>query len=155
MGENSVDRRFFLSITTTTAIGLALSPTRVFALETATSPEMNALSAYMSAAGARALPADVAEHAKHHLLDSLASMISGSELLPGQAAQRYIRAHGGKAELIIEHSRCRACALPAAPPALSPILEILPVQMITLALAALSGREAGRFDFATKITTKE
>jgi glutamine---fructose-6-phosphate transaminase (isomerizing) len=66
-----------------------------------------------------------------------------------------IRAHGGKAELIIEHSRCRACALPAAPPALSPILEILPVQMITLALAALSGREAGRFDFATKITTKE
>src|SRR6059036_3302410 len=59
-------------------------------------PQMSALSAYMSAAGTRALPAEAAEHAKHHLLDTLASMISGSELLPGQAAQGYIRAHGGK-----------------------------------------------------------
>src|SRR5438128_9944313 len=59
-------------------------------------PQMSALSAYMSAAGTRALPAEAAEHAKHHLLDPLASMISGSELLPGQAAQRYIRTHGGK-----------------------------------------------------------
>ena len=57
---------------------------------------MSALSAYMSAAGTRALPAEAAEHAKHHLLDTLASMISGSELLPGQAAQGYIRTHGGK-----------------------------------------------------------
>src|ERR1700687_876434 len=96
MGENSVDRRFFLRSTATTAIGLSLSPTRVFALETAISPEMNALSAYMGAAGARALPAEVAEHAKHHLLDTLASIISGSELAPGQAAQRYIRAYSGR-----------------------------------------------------------
>ena len=59
-------------------------------------PQMSALSAYMSAAGTRALPAEAAEHAKHHLLDTLASMISGSELLPGQAAQGYIRTHGGK-----------------------------------------------------------
>jgi 2-methylcitrate dehydratase PrpD len=57
---------------------------------------MQTLSAYMAAAGSRPLPDEVAEHAKHHLLDTLASMISGSELLPGQAAQRYIRAHGGK-----------------------------------------------------------
>src|SRR5438445_5726636 len=59
-------------------------------------PQMSALSAYMSAAGTRALPAEAQEHAKNHLLDTLASMISGSELLPGQAAQRYIRTHGGK-----------------------------------------------------------
>jgi 2-methylcitrate dehydratase PrpD len=57
---------------------------------------MQTLSAYMAAAGSRPLPEEVAEHAKHHLLDTLAAMISGSELLPGQAAQRYIRAHGGK-----------------------------------------------------------
>ena len=57
---------------------------------------MSALSAYMSAAAARALPAEAEEHAKHHLLDTLASMVSGSELLPGQAAQRYLREHGGK-----------------------------------------------------------
>jgi 2-methylcitrate dehydratase PrpD len=46
---------------------------------------MSVLSAYMSAAGNRELPAEAAEQAKHHLLDTLASMISGSELLPGLA----------------------------------------------------------------------
>jgi 2-methylcitrate dehydratase PrpD len=71
---------------------------------------MNALSTYMSAAGTRALPAEVAEHAKQHLLDTLASMISGSELLPGQAALRYIRTHGGKGAATIAGS-----ALTAAP----------------------------------------
>ena len=71
---------------------------------------MNALSAYMSAAGTRALPAETTEHAKYHLLDTLASMISGSELLPGQAAQRYIRAHGGKGRATIAGT-----ALTAAP----------------------------------------
>ena len=57
---------------------------------------MSALSAYMSAAGTRALPAEITEHGKYHLLDTLASMISGSELAPGQAAQRYIRERGAK-----------------------------------------------------------
>jgi len=83
-------------MTATTAMGLAFSPARVFAQAPGAGPEMIALSAYMSAARSRALPDEVAEQAKHHLLDSLASMISGSELLPGQAAQRYIRAYGGK-----------------------------------------------------------
>jgi hypothetical protein len=36
-----------------------------------------------------------------------------------------------------------------------PVLEILPVQMITLALATLVGREAGRFTFCSKVTTEE
>ena len=49
---------------------------------------MGALAAYMGAAGTRDLPAEAAEHAKHHLLDTLAAMISGSELLPGQMALR-------------------------------------------------------------------
>ena len=59
-------------------------------------PIMSALSTYMGAAGARALPTEITEHAKYHLLDTLASMISGTELLPGQAAGRYIREHGAK-----------------------------------------------------------
>src|SRR5262249_2890071 len=71
---------------------------------------INALSAYMSAARTRLLPAEVAEHAKHHLLDTLASMISGAELPPGQAAERYIRAHGGKGAATIA-----GIALTAAP----------------------------------------
>jgi hypothetical protein len=35
------------------------------------------------------------------------------------------------------------------------MLEVLPAQMITLALAAQAGREAGRFELATKVTTTE
>lgn len=42
-----------------------------------------------------------------------------------------------------------------APQSLRPVLEILHVQAITLALASLSGREAGAFRWATKVTTTE
>jgi 2-methylcitrate dehydratase PrpD len=75
---------------------------------------METLSAYMSAAATRPLPADVVEHAKHHLLDTLAAMISGSELPPGQAAQRYIRAHGGKGSATIAGTALTASATDAA-----------------------------------------
>jgi len=68
----------------------------------------------MAAAGSRTLPAEAAEHAKHHLLDTLASMISGSELLPGQAAQRYIRAHGGKGTATIAGTALTAAPVDAA-----------------------------------------
>jgi 2-methylcitrate dehydratase PrpD len=93
--ETAMNRRSVLGMTATTAVGLAMSPTRTLAQASGPGPVMNALSAYMSAAGTGALPAEVAEQAKYHLLDTLASMISGSELPPGQAARRYIRAHGG------------------------------------------------------------
>ncbi len=45
--------------------------------------------------------------------------------------------------------------LPEVPVALLPLVEILPVQMLSLALAARDGREAGRFEHASKITTAE
>jgi glutamine---fructose-6-phosphate transaminase (isomerizing) len=35
------------------------------------------------------------------------------------------------------------------------VVEILPVQMMTLALASLAGREAGKFERATKVTAVE
>ena len=66
-----------------------------------------------------------------------------------------IRAQRGRAELVGEHSDFAPCILPKVPPSVWPILEVLPGQMITLALAALAGREAGRFERATKITTTE
>ncbi|HLZ05072.1 MAG TPA: MmgE/PrpD family protein [Bradyrhizobium sp.] len=56
---------------------------------------MTTLATYMSAARTRALPEDVIEQVKYHLLDTVAAMVSGSELPPGQAAQRHIREHGG------------------------------------------------------------
>src|SRR6516162_575323 len=114
MTNHSLDRRFFLGRVAATAVGLTLAPARVFAQASATSPEMTALSAYMSAAGARALPADVAEHAKHHLIDTLASMISGSELAPGQAAVRYVRAFSGKGNATIAGTTFTASPVDAA-----------------------------------------
>ena len=88
--------------------GVALSSVRAFAQPSGVSPVMQTLSDYMAAAGSRPLPDEATEHAKHHLLDTLASMISGSELLPGQAAQRYIRAHGGKGAASIAGTKLTA-----------------------------------------------
>lgn len=66
-----------------------------------------------------------------------------------------VRTGGGQAEIIGEEAEREAFRLPQAPPPARPLLEILPVQMMTLALAALAGREAGRFERATKITVVE
>ena len=89
-------RRTFVGMTAS-AMALGLPSVRALAQGSEAGPGrvMSALSAYMSAARSRALPEDVVEQAKYHLLDSLAAMISGSELPPGQAAQRYIREHSG------------------------------------------------------------
>jgi len=66
-----------------------------------------------------------------------------------------IRQYGGRSEWIGKDAALAACRMPDHDPDLRPILEILPVQMMTLALAAREGREAGRFDRVTKITTTE
>jgi len=66
-----------------------------------------------------------------------------------------IRQQLGQAELVGVNSVLAPCKLPTAPRGIQPILEILPVQMITLALAAQAGREPGRFELATKVTTRE
>jgi glucosamine--fructose-6-phosphate aminotransferase (isomerizing) len=66
-----------------------------------------------------------------------------------------IREQKGRAELVGEGAVSPPFALPNAPRSIHPILEILPVQMITLALSLQAGREPGRFELATKVTTKE
>jgi glutamine---fructose-6-phosphate transaminase (isomerizing) len=65
-----------------------------------------------------------------------------------------VREERGRAELVGEGAES-PCALPSAPRSINPILEILPVQMVTLALAAQVGREPGRFELASKVTTRE
>src|SRR3984893_2374375 len=62
----------------------------------AVGPVMVQPSAYMGAAGERALPEEVVEKAKQHILDTFAAMISGSGLPPGRAALEFARAYGGK-----------------------------------------------------------
>jgi hypothetical protein len=108
-----MNRRHLLHMTATTALVLGL-PARVFAQTSGPGPIMSALSAYMSAAGTRALPAEITEHAKYHLLDTLASMISGSELAPGQAAQRYIRERGARGAATVAGFALTAAPIDAA-----------------------------------------
>jgi 2-methylcitrate dehydratase PrpD len=60
------------------------------------SPIMQQLSTYMASAGTRALPDDVTEKTKEHILDTFAAMISGSGLPPGRAAIEFARGYGGK-----------------------------------------------------------
>jgi glutamine---fructose-6-phosphate transaminase (isomerizing) len=48
-----------------------------------------------------------------------------------------------------------ACRVPEVGGIATPIAEILPIQMITLALAALAHREPGKFERATKVTAVE
>lgn len=66
-----------------------------------------------------------------------------------------IQVAGGRAEFIGENSSLEPLRLKSHGESIRPILEILPVQMITVALAALVNREAGKFERATKITTTE
>ncbi len=65
-----------------------------------------------------------------------------------------VRAAGGRAALVSEDAEAPAWRLPFSEP-LRPLLELLPVEMMTLALAALDGREAGRFTIAGKVTSTE
>lgn len=66
-----------------------------------------------------------------------------------------IRKRGGRTELVGPSAEIDALRIPAVPQCLLPIMEILPLQMLTLALAAHKGFEAGNFVHATKVTTEE
>jgi glucosamine--fructose-6-phosphate aminotransferase (isomerizing) len=66
-----------------------------------------------------------------------------------------IRRMGGRGELIGDNAELRSLRIPPVPNSVLPILEILPVEMITLALAAQAGIEAGRFTLGSKVTTRE
>lgn len=85
-------------------LGAAALPSSVLRAGTAQSgsaPEtpgtvMETLSLYMAAAQNQVLPEETVEKAKQHTLDTLAAMISGSELAPGHAALKFARAYGGK-----------------------------------------------------------
>lgn len=62
---------------------------------------------------------------------------------------------GGKSAVVDADARSKVFRIPPLPDPIRPIVEILPVQMISLALAARGGMEAGRFERASKITAVE
>ena len=78
------------------AVAVVALPARPARAAGPVSPAMTRLSAYMSEARDRALPAAVIEKTKHHILDTFAAMISGAELAPGRAAIQFAGAYGGE-----------------------------------------------------------
>ena len=77
------------------------------------SREMLALAGAIARAP-RQLPAAVADKAKHHLIDSLAAMVSGAVLLPGRQAIRYVEQLGGRKEASVPGTRLVTSAIHAA-----------------------------------------
>ena len=69
------------------------------------------------------------------------------------ALVRDVRAAGGRAALVGDAEEPGVFRLPAVPACVRPVVEMLPVQMVSLALGALAGREPGRFERGTKVTT--
>ncbi|TMI22328.1 MAG: MmgE/PrpD family protein [Betaproteobacteria bacterium] len=65
------------------------------------SPVMRQLSAYIAQALHKPLPSPVVEKTKHHLLDTIAAMLSGSCLLPGKEAISFVRSLGGAKEACV------------------------------------------------------
>ncbi len=78
------------------------------------SPLMQELSGYIAAACRRAMPAPVAEKTKHHVLDTLAAMVSGAKLLPGSKAIAYARTLGGVREATVVGTKLMTSAVNAA-----------------------------------------
>ena len=86
-----MNRRQFFEIS-----GGAVIAARFLRAATQDDSVMATLSAYMAAARNRALPPEVVEKTKHHILDTFAAMISGSTLAPGKLGINFARVHQGE-----------------------------------------------------------
>src|SRR5262245_28380450 len=82
--------------------------------ETRISPVMHGLARYIASALSKPLPKPVQEKTKHHVLDTIAAMVSGSRLLAGRKAISYIKTRGGTPEACVVASRIITSAENAA-----------------------------------------
>ena len=95
VGEAKLTRRNLLQRAGWAAAATALPSSIALGAENV-SPVMARLSSYMSEARDRALPDDVVEKTKHHVLDTIAAMVSGSTLPPGLVVLRFAASYGGE-----------------------------------------------------------
>ena len=72
------------------------------------------LARYMAEARERSLAPRVSREAKHRILDTLAAMVSGSALKPGEMAIRFARSQGGVAEATVVATEITTSAINAA-----------------------------------------
>jgi 2-methylcitrate dehydratase PrpD len=88
--------------------------TRADRAEDDISPVARALSEYVADTMRRDLPVEVVAKTKLHVLDTLASMLSGSRLKPGALAAAYVDRLGGRAEATVIGTHVMTSAMNAA-----------------------------------------
>lgn len=103
-----INRRSLLQASIATAVAASF-PARAQSVQTSEkegdiSPAMRAVSEYVADAARKRLPDAADEATRHHLLDTLAAMVSGSRLLPGRKAITYVRQIGGTPEACVPGS---------------------------------------------------
>jgi 2-methylcitrate dehydratase PrpD len=96
------------------AAAAAFIPRRLAAAELTPSPLMTTLSTYMAEAARRPLPAPIVEKTKHVILDTIAAMVSGSELPPGKFAIQFARNYKGDRVSTVVASNVTCGAIEAA-----------------------------------------
>jgi len=96
---SGLTRRSWIQRAALISAGMALPRIAMAAAQDAgpvISPVMEKLSAYMAEARNRALPDNVVQETEHHILDTIAAMVSGSELAPGRMAIKFAQDYGGE-----------------------------------------------------------
>lgn len=96
------------------ALAMGALPRGAWTLGKTAGPVITTLSDYMAAAATRALPDEVMESAKLHLLDTLAAMISGIDLPPAVAAIRFARSNSGSPVATVVGTNTTCGAIDAA-----------------------------------------
>ena len=98
-------------------------------------------------------------HGPMEMLDEAVFLLAFAGPAPTRALNEAlvadVRAAGARAFLTADDAVEPALRLPAVSDIARPVVELLPVEMITLAIAAIDGREAGRFERVTKVTARE
>ena len=77
-------------------------------------PIRDLIARYLADVGRKPLAAPIAEKAKHHLLDTLAAIVSGSALEPGKMAVSYGEKYAGRAEATVVGANYKADLFTAA-----------------------------------------
>ncbi len=124
--QSSPDRRHFLKLAAAgaAAVGMAgvqaanaqtSAPAQAEKAAVASGAEvMKDVCAYISRGATAELPEEIIEAAKLHILDTLAAIVSGSTLIPGQLAMKFIQAQGGNEEAQVVASKHVTSAIHAA-----------------------------------------
>ena len=72
------------------------------------------VSSYVAKSGEVELPAAVVEKAKNHILCTLVAIVSGSELKPGELAEKYAESQAGPKEAQVAYRRTVTSAINTA-----------------------------------------